>query len=125
MLFLSDFYLNKSSELIEIVSPKFICHSPFFGEVEFDEYVNLMSKLSCQRSLAKISIPTSTDDEIFTHDFLLKVLDFGHEFSEEMIGHTEITIRNGLIERVVSVYEDQTLNPEKFSRIKTELLETI
>ncbi|MBL1420916.1 MAG: hypothetical protein COC24_010455 [Alphaproteobacteria bacterium] len=125
MLFLSDFYLNKSSELVEIISPKFICHSPFFGEVEFDEYVHWMGRLSSQRSLAKITIPASTDDEVFTHEFLLKVLDFSDEFSEEMVGQTEITIRNGLVENVVSVYEDQKLNPEKFARIKAKLLENI
>ena len=125
MLFLSDFYLNKSSELVEIISPKFMYRSPLFGDVEFEEYVHWMGRLSSQRSLAKITIPASIDDEVFTHEFLLKVLDFSNEFSEEMIGKTEITIRNGLVENVVSVYEDQKLNPEKFARIKAKLLENI
>lgn len=125
MLFLSDFYRNKRDELVEIISPDFIYQSPFFDEVGFDEYVDWMSKLSNQRSIAKTSIPTSDDDEIFTHTFLLKVLDFTEEFAEEMFGQTQITIKNGLIERVINVYKDQTLNPEKFERIKAKLIKDI
>ena len=125
MLFLSDFYRDKRNELSEIISTDFSYSSPFFGEVSFDEYVNWMGRLSNQRSIAKISIPSSSDDEIFTHEFLLKVLDFTDGFDEEMTGQTKIIIKNGLIEHVGNIYEDEMLNPEKFARIKAKLIENI
>lgn len=121
-LFLSDFYRNRREELAEIISPKFRYQSPFFGNVDFEEYVVYLNQLSNQRSITKKSNPITIDDEVFTHEFVLKVLDFTDGFEEEMIGHTTITIKNGLIEYVENKYAEAATNPEKFAKIKIKLL---
>lgn len=121
-LFLSDFYRDKRAELIEIISPKFRYQSPFFGNVDFAEYIDWMSRLSNQRSVTAKTALRSTDDEIFEYQFILKVLDFVDGFDEDMIGNSKIIIKNGLIEYVEITYDDEKTKSPKFEKIKTKLL---
>lgn len=122
-LFLSDFYRDKRIELSEIISPKFRYQSPFFGEVNFSEYTDWMSRLSNQRSVTAKTSLQSADDEVFEYQFIMKVLDFVDGFDEEMLGNTKIIIKNGLIEYVEITYDDEKSKPEKFKKIRTKLLE--
>lgn len=121
-LFLSDFYRNKRAELTEIISPSFHYQSPFFGNVDFHGYLHWMEQFSSIRSVVKKSQPQTNDNVIFTHEFSLKVLDYMENFEEEMMGHTTITIKDGLIENVINLYDEEISNPQKFEKIKAKLI---
>lgn len=123
MLFLSDFYRDKRAELAEIISPNFLYSSPFFGDADFNEYVDWMSKMSNQRSITNLSQLESDNDRVFNYSFKLKVLDFTDGFEEEMIGKTTIIINDGLIEFVENSYVDASSNPEKFRRIRDKFMQ--
>lgn len=121
-LFLSDFYRNKREELLEIISPNFAYHTPFCGELNFTEFLDYMSRIASQAQAVKLTEPSSKDDVLFHHTFNLKILDFGEDFDEDIIGQTSITMKNGLIEYIEIGYEDEFLNTEKFLKIKAKLI---